>query len=264
MLTRMFASVFLVAGFLGQELPATIDGYGAFGFPNLTGTEIIVLHDVPRADELRTAVCGGRSFPIRFDHRQPVTGADRDLPEQFDHLDGTVFRVLEQGAVPDDTCLLVSDALLKGAELLPVHAASSPAPCAEDEQHRFRALRERQMKACWSLASLQPQGIIGAAEYVRVGRNALASLIVAPSERDILLDFPAEYNIDGQDLWRPDDGGEFAPDGFAVPFIIRRGESYLIPVTWGGREGLSLSMFASDADAPARRVISDYWYRSPR
>jgi hypothetical protein len=260
----MLATVLLAAGALGQDFPAAMDAYGAFGFPNVTGTEIIVLHDVPRADELRTAVCGGRTFAIRFVRRQPVIDADRDVPEQFDRLDGTVFRLLEQGVTPEDTCVVVTEALLKDAEVLPVHASSSPVPCAEDEQHRFGALRARRIKGCWSLAAVEPQGIVGVAEYVRVGRDALASLIVASSERGILLDFPAKYDGDGQDRWRVDDAGEFAPEGFAVPFIIRRGGTYFIPVAWGGSEGISLAMFESDPDAPARRVISDYWYRSPR
>lgn len=264
MLMTMLAPALLAAGTLGQDFASPLDAYGAFGFPNLTGTEIIVLHDVPHADELRTAVCGGRMFPIRFVRRQPVIDADRDVPEQFDRLDGTVFRLLEQGVTPEDTCVIATEALLKDAEVLPVHASSSPVPCAEDEQHRFGALRARRMKGCWSLAAVEPQGIVGVAEYVRLGRDALASLIVASSERGILLDFPAKYDSDGQDLWRADDGGEFAPGEFAVPFIIRRAGTYFIPVAWGGSEGISLSMFESDPDGPARRVISDYWYRSPR
>src|SRR2546423_9664193 len=262
--TMMFAPVLLVVGVLSQNFPAVTDSYGAFGFLNLTGTEIIVLHDVPHADELRTAVCGGRSLSIRFVRRQTVAGADRDVPEEFDHLDGTIFRVLEQGATAQDACFVATDSLLQNAEVLPVRASSSPAPCASDEQRRFAAVRERRMKSCWSLAAVQPDGAVGVAEYVPLGPHALASLIVVSTERGMVVDFPAEYKSDGEDLWRADDAGEFTPDGFAVPFMIRRAGTYFIPVAWSGSEGVSLSLFALDSDGPGRRVVSDYWYRAPR
>lgn len=266
MLTMIVAAVLTIGGVSRQDLPAVTESHGAFGFPNVRGTEIIVLHDIPHAGQLRTAICAGRSLSIRFVRRQAVTGAgaDRESPRQFDRLEGTVFQVLEQGVRPEDTCFVAGDSILEDAELLWVRPSSTPAACTRTERRRVAALRERPIKACWSVARVQRQGLIGIVEYLRVGRHALASLIVVTNERAILIDFPAEYRAEGEEMWRAGDGGEFSPDGFSVPFIIRQAGTYFVPVDWGADEGNSLSLYASESGKPARQVISDYWYRAPR
>jgi hypothetical protein len=257
---------------------------GAFGFPNETGTEILVRHDLSQAeaDALRTAICGGSAVPIRFARRQQprhVAGA-RDIAQDFRQLEGTVFRVLKAGAAgaaeapapaADDPCFLAPDTLLKDAELLratphvPEFARGTPAVCTPDEQRRFARVRTRPIKRCWSLvdAGTWPIGIV---EYERAGRNALASVIVmVANDRGIPIDFPAEFKGAGADLWRADDNGEFAADGIMVDFIIRRRDgTCLIPIAWNAAEGVSLQLFEADvAGGAARELLTDYWYRAP-
>jgi hypothetical protein len=266
MLRLIVAAVLTIGTFSSQDLPAVTESHGGFGFPNVAGTEIIVLHDIPHGTELRTAICGGRSLSVRFVRHQAVTGArpDRESPRQFDRLEGTVFQFLAPGARPEDTCFVAADGLLEDAELLRVDQFSTPAECTRTERRRFAALRERPIKACWSIAAVRPQGLIGVVEYARVGRDALASLIVMSKEREISIDFPAEYRGEGEDTWRAGDVGEFSPDGFRVPFIIRRSGTYFVAVDWGAEEGNSLSLYASERQTPARQLIHDYWYRAPR
>lgn len=99
------AAILGIPGIPTQDVPAVTERHGAFGFPNVPGTEIIVLHDIPRASELRTAICAGRRLAIRFVRRQAGTdAADRESPQFFDTLEGTVFQIVGQIAHPEDTC----------------------------------------------------------------------------------------------------------------------------------------------------------------
>jgi hypothetical protein len=261
---------------------------GAFGFPNETGTEILVRHDLSpaEADTLRTAVCGGSAVPIRFARRQKPRDAEgaRDTARDFNQLEGTIFRVLKAGAsaaaaaadapapAADDACFLAPDALLKDADLLrttphvPEFARGTPAVCTVDEQRRFARIRSRAIKRCWTLvdAGTWPIGIV---EYERAGRDALASLIVlVATDHGITIDFPAEFNGAGADLWRADDNGNFTAGDISVDFIIRRRDgTCVIPVAWNAAEGVSLQVFEADvAGGRARELFHDYWYRAPR
>jgi hypothetical protein len=48
MLTLIAAAVLMIGAVSRQDLPAVTESHGAFGFPNLGGTEIIVLHEIPQ------------------------------------------------------------------------------------------------------------------------------------------------------------------------------------------------------------------------
>jgi hypothetical protein len=259
------AAILGIRGIPTQDVPAVTDSHGAFGFPNVPGTEIIVLHDMARASELRTAICGGRRVSIRFARRQAGTGAaDRDSPQSFDTLNGTVFQIAGETVRPEDTCFVATDSMIETAEILQVRALSDPAECTVTQRRRLAAVRDRPTRACWAIAALRQEGFIGVVEYVRAGPDALASLIVVTNNRVMPIDFPAKYRGDGEELWRAGDGGEFSPLGFRVPFIMRRAEVYFIAVDWGADEGNALSLYAWAPGAPARQVINDYWYRAPR
>jgi len=99
---------------------------------------------------------------------------------------------------------------------------------------------------------------------MRLGQDALASLIVLTADGRLTIDFPATYRGGGEDLWRVDDGGVFSPEGISVPFVVRRDKIYLVGVDWRGPEGRSLSLYAVSPGARAQQVLADYWYRAPR
>lgn len=266
MLPLIVATSVMIGALSTQDLPAVDHNYGAFAFPNVKGTELIVVHEIPNAAELRTAICGGQVISVRFVRRQTISGesTDRLFPEQFDHLAGTIFQVVGRSVAPARTCFVAADSLLSNAELYPMRAFSRPTTCGTTERHRVATLRERRIRACWSIASMQRHGLVSIVEYVRVGTEGLASLIVVTNERAIAIDFPAKYRGEGEEMWRAGDGGEFSPDGFNVPFVVRRGRSYFIALDWAGEEGNSLQLYTSDPGSPVRQAISDYWYRAPR
>ena len=134
-----------------QDLPPVRNTYGAFAFPNLQGTELIVLHDVPRAAEISTAICDRQMMRIGFVRRQAgaaMPRADRDSPEQFVRLAGSVFEVAGRRVQSGVTCFVAADPLFDNAELLPVQMRARPRECTAEEQHRAAAFRSRVIRRC--------------------------------------------------------------------------------------------------------------------
>ena len=263
--TRLTPLILVVLGLGAQHLPQVSGAYGAFGFSNPAGTEFIVMHDVSNPERLRSAICSGDVKPIESVRLQSGTGADRDHPDQFASLAGPVFRVINGGANARDACLLAPESLLAGAQVIRTQPSSSHSSCAETDLRRIQSLRERRVQACWTLGTLLPRGSIAAIEWARQEADALASIIVDVDGRAMAVDLPAKFTRDGGDLWRADDGGKFGADGITIPFLIRRGGVFTIPMRWDGAEGVSLSLFVSDETGnTTRQVLADAWYRAPR
>jgi hypothetical protein len=257
----------LLVSLLVMSAPAASDRYGAFAFPNAAGTELLIRHNLPNPERLHTAVCGGgRKVAVRFVRRQPAGQEHaRDTPADFSQAEGTVFHVLNARLDPKSTCFIAEDAMLAGADVLRLNPTAKPTTCTADQQGRIAAVRSRGIASCWTLATASPQISVAVVEYARAGRDALASVIVvAGRNRNVSIDFPAEFTADGDDLWRVEDGGHLSPEGFSVPFLLRQGTTLLVPLAWGAAEGVSLHVYAAEGSAPARDVISDYWYRAPR
>jgi hypothetical protein len=244
--------------------PPFSERHGAFALANIAGTQLIVLHELRDPALFRLALCAGRSFPILAAGRQSERDADRDTPEQFERLGGTLFEVIDHKVPSGDTCLVVPLSRVQGASVLPVRSEPYGTECTAQERQRVAAVRDRPMKGCWSVGAVQSGGLVVVAEYARVQRDALASLIVLTDRRRAVVDFPAEFRGDGEDLWRADDGGEFSPDGFVVPFVVVRDATMLVPVLWHGAESLAVSLHVADGSAPSRALIADSWYRAPR
>ena len=192
------SSAFFVLVLGAQQLPSSSAAYGAFAFSNPAGSELIVLHDVPGPGQLRSAICSGIVRPISFARLQKATGADRDVPEQFSKLTGSVFRVMNGGSnLSEDACLLAPESLLAGAQVIRTQNSSRPPACSASDQRRLQMLRERRVQTCWLLGSVQPRGSIAAVEWVREGADALASIIVDIDGRALLIDLPAKFTRAG-------------------------------------------------------------------
>jgi hypothetical protein len=255
----------LLLGLGSQQLPPTDPANGAFGFSNPAGTEFIVLHDVSNPERLRSAICSGDVKPIAFARLQKGTGADRHQPEQFASLTGSVFRVVNGGANASDACVLAPESLLAGAGVVRTLNSGKLSPCIAEDLRRIQRLRERRIQACWTLGTVQPRGSIAAVEWARQDADALAGIIIELDGRAMVIDLPAKFTRAGEDLWRVDDGGKFSADGIMIPFLIRRGGVFTIPMRWDGAESVSLSLFVSDETGTrTRQVLSDNWYRAPR
>lgn len=254
----------------GQELPRATAQHGAFAFPDGNGTRLLAPSDLPQPDRVQDALCSdGRRVPVRFDRRQVERDNNgRQSPSNFDKLAGNVFTVLQGqvGGVQDTdslSCFVTSTTLLSSATLLPARPLTESRECGADVRQRVARSRNRPVVRCWHIADLPAGRSLVLAHFVLRDTDALASMVLLDRDRSIFADYPAKYEKEGQDLWRADDGGVISPDGFQVVFLLQRGNSYVLGLSWAGTEGQSLTVAVSNDANRFTNVIVDYWYQAP-
>ncbi len=263
--------LFLAGGIRGQELPRATAQYGAFAFPDLSGTHLLAVSDLSQPDRLHEALCSdGRRYPVQFERRQVERQGNngRQTPYVFDKVAGNVFTVLQvkigQGMeIVSVSCFLPSDSLLSSATWLPGKPSAGSSECGPDVRRRLASSRNRPVVKCWPIAGLPADRRLVLAEFARRDKDALASVVLIDRDRTVFADYPATFKGEGQDLWRVDDGGVLSPDGFRVVFLLQRGKSYVLGVSWGGSEGQSLAVFVSHDDNRFSPALRDYWYQAP-
>jgi hypothetical protein len=215
--------VVLLAGQVcGQKLPTATAEHGAFAFPDESGTRLIVIAGMPEAARVRKALCSdGSSLPVRFEGRQ-VDGRDddgRQVPSRFDRLAGDVFRVVRGKVGVAASCFLVGGGWISGATIFAVKSAEENGVCDSDAEARLARSRGRAVARCFSVGSLDRDRQIILAEFARLGKDALASVVLMDGNRILFGDYPAEFRRDGDDLWRVDDGGVLSAEGYQVVFV---------------------------------------------
>lgn len=251
----------------GQGPPASTAMHGAFAFPDRNGARLITTAPVAQPALLTAALCsGGRRLVVQFDRAQDESRATtrRQTPENFENTRGAVFRIVGGTIDPASTCFLATAQLMSGGPPVSVKPADPPASCGQGRKAQYEAARGRPVVACWLLATSNTGEPIGLIEFARRLRSALASLVVVDGERAIFADYPAEFTAPGVDLWRVDDGGVMSPEGYEVVFVLRRGTSSVLGVSWSGTEGINLALWTADDGDRFTETINDYWYRAPR
>jgi hypothetical protein len=133
---------------------------------------------------------------------------------------------------------------------------------------RLAEAEGRAVQGCWPRASVAPGGMVAMAQYVTVGREALAVLAVADGDTLQLDRYPATVERPGQDLWRVDDQGALHPEEFRVLFAARRHGALVVAVSWMGAEGENLFLLAPGTDprgeAPLSGAAWGRWHRGYR
>ena len=268
--TKSFGAVWLLillaGGIRGQEPPPATMQYGAFGFPDPSGTRLLTVSDLLQPAMLHTALCSdGRRFSVQFERRQAEREGHngRRTPYNFDKLAGNVFTVLQGKVETGASCFLASDPLLSSAALLPAELPAGSGECDPDDRRLLTSSRSRLVLNCWAIARLPADRRLVLVEFARQDKDALASVVLMDRDRLIFADYPALFRGEGEDLWRVDDGGELSPKEFEVVFLLQRSTFYALGVHWHGAEGASLAVFVSNGDNRFTKVIKDYWYRAP-
>jgi hypothetical protein len=249
---------------LGQDLPSATGEHGAFALPDESGTRLIAIPGVPGAARVRTALCSdGSSLPVRYERRQleRANANGRQVPSQFDRLGGDVFHVLRGKVEVTASCFLVGTGWISGATVVPVKTDERNRAYGTAVEGRLVASKKRAMVHCFSLGRFEGEGLVVLAEFSRIGKDALASVVLMDGTRVLFGDYPAEFRSEGEDLWRVDDGGKFSAEDFHVVFVVRRGERYALEASWAGTEGNSLALFISGSGNAFSRIIGGYWYR---
>ena len=260
-----FVLMNLVAGAQVADLPAATDAHGGFGFPDQSGTRLLVTSELARPEQLTEAICGpGVRVPIRFERRQTrdARGDSNRTSRNFDKLPGSIFVVSGTAPVPDTPCLLASEVLLAGSKVLNISAPEDSGACLQQE--RFATLRERRVVHCWPLARVGSEQHVALLDFEIRGKDALASVVFVDGSRAVFADLHAEVRGAGEDLWRVDDQGVLSPEGFKVVCVLQRGDWYALGTAWAAGEGESLSLWVSEGAERLTKVINDYWYQAPR
>jgi hypothetical protein len=246
------------------DVPRATEALGGFALQDEGGTRLLLLPALEHPERLATALCSdGRRIPVQFERRQlERKGTNgRQTSYNFDNLGGSIFRIATGRVGADVTCFLAAEPLLAGASVLTVAAPSPAGACTQRAQ--LAALRARPVAHCWPVTRLLPDKEVALLEFDRRGKDALASLAFVDGRRTMFADYPAEFRGEGRDLWRADDGGVLAPDGFRVVCALQRGSWYALGVTWSGPEGQSLSLWISEGRERFTQAIVDYWYQAP-
>lgn len=249
---------------LALLLPATAQAQ--FAFPNSEGTRLLATADIGNPEALRTALCSaGRRVTVEFDGRQLEgrNSSGRQAAHNFTNTAGSVFRITSEPIDPQVTCFLVTASFLSGTIDVSLKQAAADARCSRDWYPAFEAEKLRPIVGCWLVAQSTPGVAIALLEFARRLQLALASLVVIDRDRRIYVDYAAEFTGPGADLWRVDDGGELHPEGFDIVFLLKRGTSYLLAVSWTAAEGVSLGLWEADSGAQFTEIVTDGWYRSP-
>ena len=257
----------LAASLYGQDTPRATAEYGAFALPDRTGTRLIVPAGVPHAASFRVARCSdGHNPSVRFHRAQNEErpgNNGRQTPFTFDYLAGDVFQLTGAPVTEAAACFVVGNGWLARANLLPIQQAETGAPCGSPIETRLATSRGRAVKRCTVINPLGKEGQVVIAEFARIEKDALASLVLVNNRRLVFADFPAEYRGEGSDLWRVDDGGELSPSAFHVVVAARLADRYALGICWDGSEGRSLTLFVSGAGNRFQVALQDYWYQLP-
>ena len=243
-----------------------MEQHGAFAFPHETGSSLLSTADISKPETLRTALCSGdRRVAVRFYRHQVESGKSnhRQAPHNFANTAGSLFQIVDGKIDPGATCFLAVDSFFAGTTLVSLTRAAEQSRCSRDLYPHFESAKSRPVVGCWPIVE-SPSGVrVVLIEFARRLRYALASLAVIDQSKRMYVDYPADFTGPGADLWRADDGGEIHSEGFEIVFLLKRGTTYLMAVSWSAAEGDSLSLLIADDSSQFTEIIEDSWYRSP-
>ncbi len=237
---------------------------GSFAYVDSSGTRLLALSSLAQPAGIRAAVCAGsRSFQVQFERTQVRQDVDngRQTAANFANQDGQVFRVLQGQARPDETCFLSPDSLLV-ATARAITSLSSPT-CSATDSSRLATAKKRQVAHC-SLFAQTPTGAqLFAVQFVRIGSDALGSLVVDRGGSMLFQDFPGIYRGPDEGVWRVEDQGRFSLEGADVLFVAEFSTRYVMALAWAGSEGESDHLLVADSSGAFRTALSAYRYWVP-
>jgi hypothetical protein len=242
---------------------------GSFAYPHADGRQLLAVDSLFPPTAVRWAICPGAVvLPVRHAGRQPGDAGDtgRQHAANFVHQAGERFVVTAGRAAPDASCYLTADSVLATAVLPP--AATKAPVCPPALRARLAEAEARAVQGCWPLPAVAPGVTVALAQFVTVGREALAVMAVLDHDTLRLDRHPATVERLGQDLWRVDDQGVFHPEDFRVLFAARRSGALVVAVSWMGAEGENLVLLAPVVDprgeAPLSGAAWGRWHRGYR
>ena len=237
----------------------------AFGFTDKTGARVLAEWPefVPPLDPrtLTTALCGAsKRVTVSFVGYQSASEGDsgRQVAENFDRAQGSVYRIIDGKVAPDVTCIVFGTSFLSTRRIATVNIAGI-APCSASRVQRIGAERSRPVARCSRLAVLEGADELLLVEFQPKGSDSLATLVLATSRGLTFNDFPAKCEA-GSSCWREGDGGVINARDFHLVGAFRISTGYELAVAWDAPEGQSTILIESGV---FRERADWYRYRAP-
>lgn len=227
----------------------------AFGISDLQGSRILIISpDDDPPEESDDAITGinraigdkGHVLTVRFQGTQSRDdkSSGRDVSDNFAHLAGYVYQVVDGKAKPDETYYLVNDINLNPNALLPLQTPdSAAAPTTDATILALKSTDGREVKTAWLLGQIGDGKELYLVRYADKGDQLLAALVFRTGDRISDVEYPAK--LQGSTAWRVDDGGELTPAMFTFLLAAQSDKGTLIGLNWLGAEGVN-SFFLED------------------
>ena len=257
-------------GFVEEE--SLLDDFAfAFALPDLDGKRLIVLMDqqeVNSPERIDLAISQtGAQIDIRYIGYQEgdIDAFDyRDMSYNFDVMSGHIYEVINGEVEADETHFLCSYNQVSNA-IIPFNSifdkwmwefeSASAGAISKAVSIKNRAVEYGNRIAYAQYGDLE----INQFKYVRIGDDMLFSIICSEGSKDIVLDFPAEY--DEYSTWRVDCGDD--PGNLNVLFLARIDDKLVMATAWGAPEGESASIWVEGNGEWIETELCAYRYWAP-
>src|SRR5262249_17552491 len=163
----------LILGFawtLVADVSSDDDPNMAFAFANLQGDSLLLLQVVPNPEQLSVAICSqGQKLDVHFEGEQLAninSQSPAEIAENFENLDGYLFKILNGRTIPDDICFLSAKGPLLDSQPLAINTTKNSA-CTSETIKAIETMRSRKVANCWQLAEIQDLGKVLLSELER-------------------------------------------------------------------------------------------------
>ncbi len=231
----------------------------AFGYLDSAGKRLLALGNIDQPAFLTRASCQGSIARIKYLRRQPRGAKDtgRQTRFNFGQSEGHLFEVVDPLAPTDDTCLLGTAEFFAAREMLPLKPEKGA--CDEKTTAAAAAAVGRKVERCVKLGSFSGHGRLVAAHFERKGEEALAAVVLLDAGPTAVRAFRAKWDPEGISCWRVDDGCQFEPSVYKVPFALAGPSQTELFFLWDGAEGQNVALLRVGATIEPVLEGSRYW-----
>ncbi len=96
--------------------------------------------------------------------------------------------------------------------------------------------KDRRLLNLWRIARFGDDGQVFVAMFRPDGKSNLGTIVVKQKERIMFSDYAAIFSMDGESIWRINDGGTFSAKTFVLDQVVKSSEGYLnFSFSWKGK-----------------------------
>jgi len=101
--------------------------------------------------------------------------------------------------------------------------------------NKIETKKKRRLLNLWRIARFGDNGQVFVAMFRPNGKEHLGTIVVKQNERIMFSDYAAVFSMDGESIWRIDDGGAFSAKSFVLDRVVKSSDGYLnFSFSWKG------------------------------